>query len=111
VAADFDAALVSPVALGTGPGLLVGKPLGILLVCWLVTRIGWARVGPDFSWTQLLGVSFLAGIGFTMALFVNELAFDSTELRQQAKLGILIASLLAGSMGFLILRAAPSPRS
>lgn len=108
---DVGAALGSPVALGTGLGLLVGKPLGILLVCWLVTRVGWAKVGPDFGWMHLVGASALAGIGFTMSLFVNELAFDSADLRQQAKLGILIGSLLAGGLGFLILRAAPARRS
>lgn len=108
--ADFGAALFSPVALGTGLGLLIGKPLGIILVCWVVTRLGWARVGADFGWMQLLGAAFLAGIGFTMSLFVGELAFADEALRQQAKLGILLASLLAGVLGFLVLRAAPSPR-
>jgi len=85
--------------------------LGILLVCGLIARLGWARVGTDFGWRQLLGAGFLAGIGFTMSLFVGELAFEDQALRQQAKLGILLASLLAGVLGFLILRAAPSPRS
>ena len=107
--ADVGAAILSPVALGTGLGLLVGKPVGILLVCGLVTRLGWARVGHDFSWAQLFGASVLAGIGFTMSLFINELAFDSPTLRQQAKLGILIASVAAGLLGFLILRVAPTP--
>ncbi len=109
--ADVGAAIRSPVALGTGLGLLVGKPLGILLVCGLVTRLGWARVGLDFGWVQLFGASVLAGIGFTMSLFINELAFDSAALRQQAKLGILVASVAAGVLGFLILRFAPTPRA
>jgi len=107
---DIGAAIASPVALGTGLGLLLGKPLGILLVCFLVTRLGWAQVGRDFSWAQLVGAAVLAGIGFTMSLFINELAFESPELRQQAKLGILVASVVAGGVGFLLLRAPPSPR-
>ncbi len=109
--ADVAGAIRSPVALGTGLGLLIGKPLGILLVCGLVTRLGWARVGPDFSWRQLLGASVLAGIGFTMSLFINELAFEAPALRQQAKLGILLASVLAGAAGYLILRSAAGPGS
>ena len=107
--ADIGAALMSPVALGTALGLLIGKPLGILLVCGLIVRLGWARVGEDFGWGQLVGASVLAGIGFTMSLFINELALETPELRQQAKLGILLASLAAGVLGFLILRRAASP--
>lgn len=104
---DVAGAIRSPVALGTGLGLLLGKPLGILLVCGLVTRLGWARVGPDFGWMHIFGAAVLAGIGFTMSLFINELAFASPALRQQAKLGILVASVAAGVFGFLILRLAP----
>ena len=88
---------------------MIGKPLGILLICGLIVRVGWARVGADFSWVQLVGASLLAGIGFTMSLFINELAFSSPELRQQAKLGILVASLAAGVLGYFVLRRAPSP--
>ncbi len=108
---DIGAALRSPVALGTGLGLLVGKPLGILLVCWAVTRLGWARLGPDLAWMHLVGAAVLAGVGFTMSLFVNELAFADPDLRQQAKLGILLGSLVAGGLGFMILRAASPPRT
>lgn len=103
---EMGAALAGPVALGVGLGLLVGKPVGILLVCWLTVRLGWARVGDDFRWAQLAGVACLAGIGFTMSLFINELAFESAELRQQAKLGVLVASVLAGAVGYGILRSA-----
>ncbi len=107
--ADPGPALLGPVSLGVGLGLLVGKPLGILLVCWLTVRLGWARVGDDYRWSQLAGVACLAGIGFTMSLFVNELAFESTDLRQQAKLGVLVASVLAGAVGYGVLRAASGP--
>ena len=106
---DIGGVLMGPVAMGTAAGLLIGKPLGILLVCWLIVKFGWVRVGSDFTWTQLVGASFLAGIGFTMSLFITELAFSSPELRQQAKLGIVLASLVAGGVGFVILRRASSP--
>lgn len=102
--ADFITALFSPVAMGVGLGLLVGKPLGILAICWLVHRIGWAKVGAEFSWSQLAGAAVLAGIGFTMSLFINELAFNDPVLREEAKLGILVASLIAGVVGYLLLR-------
>jgi NhaA family Na+:H+ antiporter len=104
---DFVSALFSPVALGVGLGLLVGKPLGIMAICWLVHRMGWARVGAAFDWSQLLGAAVLAGIGFTMSLFINELAFTDPVLREEAKLGILVASLVAGVVGFLLLRKSP----
>jgi len=106
---EIGAALSAPVALGVALGLLVGKPVGILLVCGLFDRLGLARLGADFGWRPLVGVAFLAGIGFTMSLFVNALAFESAELREQAKLGILLASLVAGGVGFAILRGAAPP--
>lgn len=100
---DPGAALAGPIALGTALGLLLGKPLGILLVCWLIVRLGWAKVGDAFTWRQLVGASLLAGIGFTMSLFINELAFAEEAYRQQAKLGIMLASLVAGVAGYLVL--------
>lgn len=100
---DAGAALAGPIALGTALGLLLGKPLGILLVCWLIVRLGWAKVGDAFTWRQLVGASLLAGIGFTMSLFINELAFAEEAYRQQAKLGIMLASLVAGVAGYLVL--------
>jgi len=106
---DLPSALAGKVALGVALGLLVGKPVGILLVCGLVVRLGWARVGGEFSWAQLVGAAFLGGIGFTMSLFINELALESEALRQQAKLGILLASIVAGAVGFAVLRRAHAP--
>jgi len=105
---EIGSMLAGPIAMGVALGLLVGKPLGILLVCWVIVKLRWASVGDQFTWRQLLGASFLAGIGFTMSLFINELAFLDQDHRQQAKLGILLASFIAGVIGFLILRGAPS---
>lgn len=96
--------LYSPVTLGVAVGLVLGKPLGILLTVLLLTRLGWASLGKSIRWDHVLGMGFLAGIGFTMSLFVNELAFADGTLREQAKLGILMASFLAGAIGFFLLR-------
>ncbi|HRD53866.1 MAG TPA: Na+/H+ antiporter NhaA, partial [Flavobacteriales bacterium] len=101
---EIGSALAGPIAMGVALGLLVGKPVGILLVCWVIVKLRWASIGDQFTWRQLLGASFLAGIGFTMSLFINELAFIDPDHRQQAKLGILLASFIAGTTGFFILR-------
>jgi NhaA family Na+:H+ antiporter len=99
----FDPALVrEPVALAVGAGLVLGKPLGILLFCVVAVRLGWARLPEGTSWTALAGGGCLAGIGFTMSLFIAGLALDGTTL-EAAKVGILGASLLAGVLGMACL--------
>lgn len=90
------------VSLGVIAGLVVGKPIGILLSSWLVIRLAKVEMN-GVSLTQFLGVGFLAGIGFTMSIFISELAFVDERLIDQAKVGILIASLLAGTIGAMIL--------
>ncbi len=105
--ADIGGALTSSVTLGVGLGLLLGKPLGILLISWLLVKLGWAQLGAFVTWRHMVGAAFLAGIGFTMSLFINELAFRDPLFRQEAKLGILIASLLAGTIGYLLLSRTP----
>jgi NhaA family Na+:H+ antiporter len=98
-------ALQGTVFLGVLLGLVVGKPVGILLTCWLLLRTGVAKLGAGIRWGHLVGMAVLAGVGFTMSLFVNELAFTDAAPVQQAKLAILLASLIAGSGGYLWLRA------
>jgi len=89
--------LGSPLALGILAGLVAGKPLGILLFAWLAVRAGVATLPTGVSWRQLAGVSMLAGIGFTMSIFITLLAFPTDPAAQTtAKLAILLASLLAG---------------
>jgi NhaA family Na+:H+ antiporter len=97
--------LHSSVTLGIIIGLLVGKPIGILLASWLAVRAGIARLPDSVTWPQMLGVSVLAGVGFTVALFINELAFSSQELVDQGKIGILAASVAAGALGLATLLA------
>ncbi len=102
-------ALLAPVALGTGLGLLAGKLAGIFTLTFLAVKLGLSPMPGGASHVQLLGVSVLAGIGFTVALFIASLAFPGApELLDQAKLGILLASLVAGLAGFTILRLAGS---
>ena len=96
--------LGSSVALGIIVGLAVGKPLGITLVSWLAVRLGWAVLPPGVTWKHIHGAGWLAGIGFTMALFIASLAFDSAATLANAKIGILFASLIAGTVGYTLLR-------
>ncbi len=94
----------SLVVLGIILGLVVGKPVGIIGASWLAIRSGAAALPPGASWRHVIGAGFLAGIGFTMALFIGSLAFGESELLDAAKMGILAASLIAGGIGFALLR-------
>ncbi|TXI82613.1 MAG: Na+/H+ antiporter NhaA [Flavobacteriales bacterium] len=105
--ADLAGALGTPVAMGVGLGLLLGKPIGVMLASYLMVRFAGARLGTGVTWRHMIGAGILAGIGFTMSLFVNELAFADEVLRQEAKLGVLCASLLAGILGYVWLVRTP----
>jgi Na+:H+ antiporter, NhaA family len=107
--AGFVRSLVEPVTLGIFIGLVVGKPAGILLGAWLATRVRIAALPAGVRWRQMVGVAFLGGIGFTMSLFITDLAFESESLIMQAKAGILLGSLVAGTAGWLILRSSAPP--
>jgi NhaA family Na+:H+ antiporter len=96
--------LSSPVALGVVLGLVVGKQVGVTLFAWLSVRFGLATMPEELSWGQLYGAAWLAGIGFTMSLFVGTLAFGTGELLETAKLAILVASVVSGLVGYFILR-------
>jgi NhaA family Na+:H+ antiporter len=104
-------ALAHPVTLGTMAGLVLGKVVGIGLASWLVVGGGAAHLPEGVTWPQIIGAGLLAGVGFTMSLFVSELAFADETLRQAAKLGILVASLGAGACGYLVLRAVLARRA
>jgi NhaA family Na+:H+ antiporter len=103
-------ALADPVALGIVLGLVVGKQLGITLSAWLAVKIGVSELPEGVGWRHIYGAGLLAGIGFTMSLFITDLAFSDASLIEDAKLGILVASLIAGVIGWTILRGASSPR-
>ena len=98
------------VAAGVALGLLLGKPVGITLVSWLAVRLGVAELPRGVGWFQIVAAGLLAGIGFTVALFIAALAFDDASLVAAAKVGILAASLLATLGGAALLaRVLPRP--
>ena len=97
--------IVSPVSLGIIAGLILGKVLGIAGVAWLAVKMGMAKLPENSTMSQIFGVAFLGGIGFTMSIFVADLAFLGNDiLIFQAKVGILAASLFAGLFGYFWLR-------
>ncbi len=108
IAIDFSSigtTIIEPVSLGIIAGLIVGKVLGIFGISWLTIKLKLAKLPKDSSMSQIFGVAFLGGIGFTMSIFVADLAFiDSPELIFQSKVGILAASLFAGLFGFFWLK-------
>jgi Na+:H+ antiporter, NhaA family len=108
---DVGGALASPVALGVGAGLLVGKTVGISLFAFLAVRLGLGRLPIFTAWRHLVGIAMLAGIGFTVSLFVAGLAFADPELAERARVGIFAGSTLSGLAGYLWLRLQPTGRS
>ncbi|MEX5217491.1 MAG: Na+/H+ antiporter NhaA [Nitrospira sp.] len=102
---DIMATLMSPVAVGVTVGLLAGKPIGVVGASWLSVRTGLAKLPDGVSWSHLVGVGFVAGIGFTMSLFITGLAFPhGTDAMRSAKVGILLGSVVAGAIGWVLLR-------
>jgi NhaA family Na+:H+ antiporter len=98
----------SPAAWGVAGGLLVGKPLGILAFSWIAVALGLARLPEGVGWRHVIGMGLLGGIGFTVSLFIGELAFrGDRELLDSAKVAILLGSALAGAAGWVVLRTAP----
>jgi NhaA family Na+:H+ antiporter len=92
----------SGVTLAVFVGFVFGKPVGILAFSWLAVRLGIAIRPPDLDWRLMAGGGMLAGIGFTMALFIAHLAFDQ-ELLDSAKLGIVLASVISAAVGIALL--------
>ncbi|QHL89220.1 Na+/H+ antiporter NhaA [Nibribacter ruber] len=96
--------LYSGLGLGIILGLFVGKPVGIMAFSWAAVKLGISDLPEGVTWTQILSLSFLAGIGFTMSIFVALLSFDNPDYQTAAKFSILVASILAGLTGYLLLR-------
>jgi NhaA family Na+:H+ antiporter len=93
----------SSFSLNIALGLFIGKVIGVSLFSWLFVRVGIAKLPRQVSWIHIIGLGFLGGIGFTMSLFISNLAFPAGEILNQAKIGILIGSLFSGLLGYLIL--------
>lgn len=99
----------APVALGVAVGLLVGKPIGVTLATWIGVKLGLGVLPEGTTMATVIGLGLLAGVGFTVALFVTELAFTSELLAAEAKLGIFVGSLVAGLAGYALLRSLKTP--
>jgi NhaA family Na+:H+ antiporter len=100
---DIGAAFTHPVTLGVILGLVLGKPIGISLFAWLAVRSGVAALPPGVTWRSIRAVSWLGGIGFTMSLFISDLAFTGGAHVAEAKVGIFTASILAGILGWMMM--------
>ena len=88
---------------GIFSGLVIGKPIGIFLFGLLSVLAGLCSLPKNVNWKHIIGIGLLGGIGFTMSIFITLLAFDNSELINQSKIAILIASLVAGTIGYFIL--------
>jgi NhaA family Na+:H+ antiporter len=105
------AAFASPIMWGVLFGLIIGKPIGVVLASWIALRSGIASLPENSTRRQILGVAFLCGIGFTMSLFVANLAFPGMpEPVADAKIGILLASVISGCLGAAVLRSGKSAK-
>jgi NhaA family Na+:H+ antiporter len=112
VGADWLHDLASVNSIGIAAGLIVGKPLGVTLFCLIATYIGICRLPPELNWAHVLGAGILGGIGFTMSIFITNLAFTADhEIVNASKMAILLASLAAGTLGFVWLRFFVRPTS
>ncbi len=100
--------LLHPVPLGIAAGLFIGKQVGVFSFCAIAIKLGFARLPEGTGWSALYGVSILAGVGFTMSLFIGGLAFENVEMDLDMlfdeRLGIIVGSLLSGILGYLVLR-------
>ncbi len=100
----------NPISVGIFAGLVLGKPVGIGIFTWLATRLKVASLPAGVKWRHIIGVGFLGGIGFTMSIFIDNLAFPTDPYNIEiAKIGILFSSLIAGIIGYVILFVSGSP--
>jgi NhaA family Na+:H+ antiporter len=102
--AEMGTALASPINYGILSGLIIGKPLGIALVSYCAVKFKLAALPEDLNWKYIIGMGLLAGIGFTMSIFISMLAFKDYEAQTTAKLAVIIASLASGLLGFIYLK-------
>jgi len=103
---DILSVFAQPVTLGIMAGLIFGKQIGVFAASYLAVKLKWADLPSGMTWMRLYGLAWLAGIGFTMSLFIASLAFGESEFLSLAKTGILLASLISGTVGAVILSRA-----
>lgn len=104
--AGFDA-LVAPLSLGIAAGLVIGKQIGIFGACWIAAKTKLATLPPEVTWRHIYGLACLAGIGFTMSLFIGGLAFADPEQIAAVKMGVLSGSIVSALFGLIVLARAP----
>ena len=102
--AGLGEALSDPVAIAVILGLAVGKPLGVMVSAWLVHTFTHAELDDDLGWVDVLGLSLLAGVGFTVSLLIGELAFAGTPRADPVIVAVLVGSLAAGGLATVVLR-------
>lgn len=111
IASGWQEELLSANSLGIIGGLVLGKPLGITLLSFVAVMVGLCKLPADLAWRQIVGAGLLGGIGFTMSIFITNLAFPGdAALVDGSKIAILLASLVAGVLGFLWLRSVSKPQ-
>lgn len=101
---DLSQTLAENYSLGIALGLVVGKPVGIFILTFLAVTFGFCKLPTGLNWKSIMGIGLLAGIGFTMSIFITLLAFESDIIINNSKLVILISSLIAGLLGFVTLK-------
>lgn len=104
LSSDIGQLMTQNYSLGITLGLVIGKPLGIFLLSFIAVSFGICKLPEDLNWKSILGAGFLGGIGFTMSIFITLLAFEDLSIINNAKFVILISSLIAGAIGFLMLK-------
>ncbi|HTO36165.1 MAG TPA: Na+/H+ antiporter NhaA, partial [Flavobacterium sp.] len=107
---DLNTLFENNVALGVALGLLLGKIIGIVGFTWISTKLKIASLPTGMNIKNLFGLALLASIGFTMSLFITQLAFDSELYRTQAKIGIFVASIIGGVSGYFLLKSQGSKK-
>ena len=100
--------LFAPVPLGIAAGLTLGKQIGVFGVTWIMVKLGIAQMPHGAGWSHIYGVACLAGIGFTMSLFIGGLSFSDPDLMNAVRLGVLSGSLVSGVIGYVVLMLAPA---
>ena len=106
VGGGLGAAFTDAITIGIIAGLVAGKTVGIMGATWLVQRLTRARLADELAWSDVLGLSLLAGIGFTVSLLIGDLAFDpGSDRNEHVKVGVLTGSLLAAGLATVLLRA------
>ncbi len=101
---DWHTSFTQPYSFGILSGLIIGKPIGILLFSFISVVLGLCILPSDLKWKYILGASILAGIGFTMSIFITLLAFKDAQIINNSKFMILCASFISGTIGFIFLK-------